>query len=260
MRLGLVQMQPRWLARDANLASAARLIGQISAEVYLLPELFPSGYTFVSPAEVVATAEPATYGPTLEAMAALARERQAWMVYGFAEVAGERFYNSANVVSPRGHELTYRKIHLFGREKLFFTPGDAPAPVWDTPWGRCGLMVCYDWLFPEIARSLALRGAELLLQPANLVLPHCPQAMITRSLENRIFSATCDRVGSETNGPVTYTFIGQSQVVNPRGEILCRLSGDREETAVVELDLGQARSKRINEANDLFADRQPALY
>lgn len=253
-------MEPRLLAREANLASATRLVSQIGADVYLLPELFPSGYTFVSPDEVVATAEPATHGPTLEKLAALARERQAWIVYGFAEAADGRFYNSANVVSPCGHELTYRKIHLFGREKLFFTPGDAPAPVWETPWGRCGLMVCYDWLFPEIARSLALRGAELLLQPANLVMPHCPQAMITRSLENRIFTATCDRVGSETNGPVTHRFIGQSQIVSPRGEILCRLSGDREETAVLEIDLDQARSKRINEANDLFADRQPELY
>lgn len=253
-------MQPRLLAREQNLAAAERLIAGIEADLYLLPELFSSGYTFVSPQEVTSLAELATDGPTLSAMAALARKRNAWIVYGFAEIAGDRCYNSANVVSPRGYELTYRKIHLFSREKLFFAPGEAPAPVWETPWGRCGLMVCFDWLFPEVARSLALRGAELLLQPANLVMPYCPQAMITRSLENRIFSATCDRVGNETNGPITHTFIGQSQAVSPRGELLCRLSGDAEETAVVNLDLSQARSKRINEANDLFGDRQPALY
>lgn len=253
-------MQPRLLAREQNLAAAARLINRIDADLFLLPELFSTGYTFVSPQEVTALAELATAGPTFSAMAALARERNAWIVYGFAEAAGDRCYNSANVVSPRGYELTYRKIHLFNREKLFFSPGDTAAPVWDTPWGRCGLMVCFDWLFPEVARSLALRGAELLLQPANLVMPFCPQAMITRSLENRIFSATCDRVGTETNGSVTYTFIGQSQVVSPRGELLCRLSGEAEETTVVNLDLAQARNKRLNEANDLFADRQPALY
>jgi predicted amidohydrolase len=132
--------------------------------------------------------------------------------------------------------------------------------VVDLPWGKVGLMICFDWYFPELARSLALRGAELLLQPANLVLPHCPQAMITRSLENRVFSATCDRVGVETNGEVRHSFIGSSQVVSPTGELLVRLSGDREEVARVEMDLARARSKAVGQHNDLFADRDPAHY
>lgn len=260
MRLALVQLQPRLLAREANLEDAVQRIEALEADLYLLPELFPSGYTFAHPSEVAAIAESAGAGPSLDALAALARRRGAWVVYGFAEAAGGRFYNSANVVSPRGLELTYRKIHLFGREKLFFSPGEAPAPVFDLPWGRAGLMICFDWYFPEVTRSLALRGAELVLQPANLVLPHCPQAMLTRSLENRVFSATCDRVGEEVNGPVRHSFIGMSQVVSPRGEILRRLSSDAPESAVIELDLAQARSKSLGEHNDLFADRQPGLY
>lgn len=261
MRLHLIQLHPRLLTVAANLEAAQRLLAASEADLHLLPELFPSGYTFISRDEVVAVAEPAGSGPSFAAMAHFARERGTTVVYGFAEAGDDgNFYNAANVVGPHGLIATYRKIHLFGREKLFFTPGAAPAPVLDLPFGRIGLMVCFDWYFPEVARSLALRGAELLLQPANLVLPNCPDAMIIRSLENRIFSATCDRVGREQNGEVVHTFIGMSQVVSPRGEILARLSRDQEESVVVELDLALARSKQVGEYNDLFGDRQAALY
>ncbi|MGH9415116.1 MAG: nitrilase-related carbon-nitrogen hydrolase, partial [Terriglobales bacterium] len=259
MKLALLQLEPRLLAREQNLASALRLMRSAPADVYVLPELFPSGYTFAAQQEVEQVAEPASDGPSLTALAAFARQHRASVAYGFAERAGGRFYNSANLVGPGGLLATYRKMHLFGREKLFFSPGEAAAPVVELAQGRVGLMICFDWYFPEVARSLALGGAELLLHPSNLVLPHCPQAMLTRSLENRVFSATCDRVGTERNGEVTHTFIGMSQVVNPMGEILVRLSREREETAVVEIDLAAARSKAVGQYNDLFADRQPQL-
>ena len=260
MRLALVQTAPRMLEPRANLESALAMMEPLAADLYLLPELCFSGYTFARQEEVAATAEPAGAGEVFMALAAFARRRNAYVCWGFPERAGERFYNSASLAGPAGHIGTYRKAHLFSRETLFFAPGDAPAPVFELPFGRVGLMICFDWYFPELARSLALRGAELLLHPANLVLPHCPQAMITRSLENRVFSATCDRVGTETNGGVTHRFIGSSQVVSPRGEILVRLGREQEEATVVEFDLTAARSKRLGEYNDLFADRKPALY
>jgi len=264
MKLAVVQLAPRLLERSANLAAALRWMepgaGQKPADLYLLPELFTSGYTFAHKDEVASCAEAADSGPALDALAGFARRHKTYVVYGFPEVDGNKFYNSANLVGPEGLISTYRKLHLFGREKLFFSPGEAAAPVVELPWGKVGLMICFDWYFPELARSLALRGAELLLQPANLVLPHCPQAMITRSLENRVFSATCDRVGVEENGPVRHAFIGSSQVVSPTGELLVRLSGDREEVAMVDIDLARARSKAVGQHNDLFADRAPAHY
>ncbi|HWG37380.1 MAG TPA: nitrilase-related carbon-nitrogen hydrolase [Terriglobales bacterium] len=261
MRLALVQLEPELLRVEANLAAALAAMQPLEADLYLLPELFPSGYTFTAAAEVERAAEPADAGPSYAAMAAFARERGAHVAYGFAERGGDRkLYNSANLVGPTGLIGTYRKIHLFGRETLFFQPGGEAAPVWELPFGRVGMMVCFDWYFPEMTRSLALRGAELVLQPANLVLPHCPQAMITRSLENRVFTATCDRVGREVNGAVEHRFIGQSQAVSPRGEVLVRLSGERAETAVVEMDLAAARSKRVGDYNDLFGQRREELY
>ena len=260
MKLGLIQIQPRMLAVEANLAAAVQLMGDAAAELYLLPELFTTGYTFADAAEAAALAEPADGGPSYKAMSAFARERHVYVAYGFAERDQGRIYNAANLIGPEGLVGTYRKIQLFAREKLFFSAGESPAPVFELPFGRVGLMICFDWYFPEVARSLALRGAELLLHPANLVLPHCPQAMITRSLENRVFSATCDRVGVEEHSGVRHEFIGSSQVVSPQGDLLIRLSRDRQEAAVVEIELEQARSKKLGEYNDLFADRQALLY
>ncbi|MGH9466622.1 MAG: nitrilase-related carbon-nitrogen hydrolase [Terriglobales bacterium] len=259
MKIALIQFAPVLLQVEQNVSTALARMGETRADVYLLPEMATSGYTFAAQEEVERCAEP-VHGPSGKAFGAFAREHDAFVVYGFPERAGGKFFNSAAIVGPQGLVTSYRKLHVFGRERLFFADGDAPAPVFDLPWGKAGLMICFDWYFPELARSLALRGAELLLHPANLVLPHCPQAMITRSLENRVFSATCDRVGTEINGEVRHDFIGSSQVVSPQGELLVRLSREREESAVVEIDLEQARSKAVGNYNDLFRDRQTAYY
>jgi predicted amidohydrolase len=122
-------------------------------------------------------------------------------------------------------------------------------------------MICFDWRFPETARTLALKGADIIAHPANLVLKHCPDAMITRCLENGIFIATADRVGQEERIPgQRLKFMGQSQVVAPSGEVLYRASLDQEEVKVVELDIASARDKRLNPNNHLFADRREDLY
>ena len=122
-------------------------------------------------------------------------------------------------------------------------------------------MICFDWRFPEITRSLALNGAEIIAHPSNLVLPHCPQAMITRCLENRVYAITANRVGNENRVPdEVLHFIGQSQVVDPDGNLLIRASDIEEEVQIVEIDPGKAREKFINSKNDIFKDRRPDLY
>ena len=122
-------------------------------------------------------------------------------------------------------------------------------------------MICFDWRFPETARTLALAGADLIAHPSNLVLPHCPQAMVTRCLENRVFAITADRTGVEerVHGHPLH-FIGQSQVVDPDGNVLYRASKNDEEVRVVEIDINKARDKSINSKNDLFEDRRHDLY
>jgi predicted amidohydrolase len=154
----------------------------------------------------------------------------------------------------------YRKVHLYNRETLFFTPGNLGFPVFDLPFGKVGMMICFDWIYPEGARSLALQGAQLIVHPSNLVLPHCPDAMVTRALENRVFTATADRVGRESRGGVELRYIGMSEIVSPRGAILARLGGEKAGTAVAEIDLALASDKQLNEFNNLATGRRPNQY
>ena len=122
-------------------------------------------------------------------------------------------------------------------------------------------MICFDWFYPEAARTLALQGADIIAHPSNLVLPHCPDSMVTRCLENRVFSVTANRIGSEARGGKDrLTFIGMSEVVSPRGHILHRASREAEDLTIVEIDPTEARTKAINSYNDLLRDRRPALY
>jgi predicted amidohydrolase len=121
-------------------------------------------------------------------------------------------------------------------------------------------MICFDWLFPESARCLSLDGALVLLHPSNLVLPFCQDAMRTRCLENRVFAVTANRCGEDARGGERLRFTGASQITGPRGEVLARAPADRECVEVVEIDLEEARDKRVTSRNDLFGSRRPAAY
>jgi predicted amidohydrolase len=165
-------------------------------------------------------------------------------------------YNSAAVFADGKHLATYRKIHLFDRENEWFLPGNEEPQVVDWKGHKIGVMVCFDWAFPEVARILALKGADIILHPANLVLPYCQNAMITRSIENRVFTATANRVGTERG----VVFSGMSQVISPKGEVLLRLQEEKLRVACVDLDLSLARDKKITKRNDVMEDRRPSIY
>ena len=187
------------------------------------------------------------------------QRRSCYVAYGFVEKT-LRLYNSASLVGPYGMMGLYRKVHLFNRETLLFSPGDLGFPVFNLPVGRIGMMICYDWIYPECARTLALKGAQLIAHPSNLVLPHCPDAIVTRSIENHIFCATADRIGTEDRGGMSFTFIGKSEIVSTQGKILERLGTEKEGVAVVDIDLQDAREKKINQYNDLLKDRRSNQY
>jgi len=230
----------------------------VDADLYVLPELFNTGYNFIDKNEAESLAE-TTSGATYQSMAGFAKKKSCYIVYGFAEKA-DCLYNSSAMLGPSGLVGMYRKIHLFDRENLFFAPGDLGFPVFDLPFGKIGMMICFDWMYPESARTLALRGAQLIAHPSNLVMPYCPDAMVTRCLENRIFAATANRIGEEARGTVTLKYIGKSEIVSYRGEILQRLGETATGVAVADVDLSLAANKRINEHNDLFNGRRPSFY
>jgi predicted amidohydrolase len=271
MRIGLLQFAPQPGAVRANLDHIARALSGVRADLMVLPELCATGYLFASRSELARLSEPVPAGPTCETMAALSRNSNTAIVWGMPELAGPRIFNSAVLVTPQGRFHTYRKAHLFVDEKDIFDPGDSPFPVFDvslpSPSGRgkgegakLGLLVCFDHFFPEAARSLALRGAQIICHPSNLVLEYALVNTITRATENRVFWILANRTGSETLGEKTLAFNGRSQIIAPDGRLLARAGPDSEETLIAEIDPAEALDKRVTPRNDLFLDRRTDLY
>ncbi len=258
MRVSVVQNDPVFGASEINIQAAIGHMESSPADLHVLPELFATGYNFLNAEEAASLAEDVT-GRTYQAIAAFCKRVNSYVVYGFAERA-DKIYNSAAVVGPQGLVGVYRKVHLYFRETLFFAPGNLGFPVFDLPFGKIGVMICFDWFYPESSRTLALKGAQLIAHPSNLVMPYCPDAMVTRCLENHVYAATADRVGSENRGGITFTYIGTSEIVSPKGEILKRLNTTSPGTAVADIDLSLSANKRLNELNDLFAGRRPEAY
>ena len=261
MKVGFYQFNPLFGEVKQNLDAVVSRLAGVEADLIVLPELFTTGYQFISKAEVQALAEPVPAGPTTQRLMEVARRQGMFLIAGLAESEGDRCYNSSVLLGPSGFLGCYRKTHLFFEETLYFVPGDTGFHVWDIGIAKVGMLICFDWFYPEAARTLALQGADILCHPSNLVLPHCPDAMITRCLENGVFSITANRVGVEQRGdksPLRY--IGQSEIVTPKGAVLSRASKDKEEMGLAEIDPRQARIKSLNSYNDLFKDRRPALY
>ena len=261
MRVGYYQNNPEFGKVAENLDRMTAKLEEAEADLLVLPELCASGYQFVSQEEVRSLAEPVPDGPTTKRLLDIAGRKRMVIVAGLPERAGSACYNSAVAVGPRGFIGCYRKTHLFFEETLYFTPGDTGFHVWDIGQAKIGVMICFDWYYPEAARTLALKGADILCHPSNLVLPNCPDSMPVRCLENRVFAVTCNRTGGEARGGKDrLTYIGNSEVVTPRGAILHRAPHDQEELCVVEIDPAEARNKSVTPYNDLLRDRREAFY
>jgi len=260
MKIGFIQFNPKFGDREGNIEKVRGLAGQTDADLLVLPELFATGYVFTSQEEANALAEEVPGGMTTEALCGIARARNTVIVAGLAEREGDHLFNSAVIVSPRGYMGTYRKIHLFSEEKLWFRPGDGGFKVFDIGACRIGVMVCFDWIFPESMRSLALMGAHIVCHPANLVLPYCQDAMKTRCLENRVFSITANRTGREKRPGKSLSFTGKSRMVAPDSTVLFTAGRSTEEVGVVDVDPLKAENKQINDYNQIFSDRRPEFY
>ncbi|RBM14789.1 hydrolase [Prauserella sp. PE36] len=262
-RVACAQLAPRLgdlaenRARTLAAIHAARLR---DAEVLVLPELASSGYVFADEAEARSVAVPAR-GPLLADWVRAAGELT--VVAGFCELGDDgALYNSAAVLDGEGVRAVYRKTHLWDRERLVFTPGELPPPVVRTKAGSLGVLICYDLEFPELPRTLALRGAELIVAPVNWPLvprphgerpPEVVQAMAA-ARTNRVFVAICDRTGTERGQRWT----AGTSIIDESGWVVAESTADT--LVVADLDLSRARDKAISERNDVLADRRPELY
>jgi len=260
MRAGFLQFRPQFGRVRRNLDTVIKALAEVSADLIVLPELAFTGYYFRDREELISLAEDPTDSATIDALTALCKDRDMHIVSGFAERRMDKVFNSAVLIGPQGLRHVYRKLHLFNEEKHCFDPGDTPLSVQQVRDARIGMMVCFDWAFPEVSRVLSLQGADIICHPSNLVLGFCQEAMLTRCLENRVFAITCNRFGSDKRPQGTLRFTGKSQIVAPAGLLLHRAHAQRQAVFVTEIDPQEARGKAITPLNDLLTDRRPEYY
>lgn len=247
-----------------KIIASIRSAADREAQLVIFPECALTGYAFNSLAEAVPFAEQPD-GPSSQAIAEACRETGAYAIVGFIEADGDKFYNAAMLVGPDGVVGSYRKVHLpFIGIDRFLTLGDRPFAVFDLPFGRVGINICYDISFPESARVLKLLGAELIALITNWPTAawRSPAFVAnTRALENHVFYAAVDRVGTERG----WQFIGRSKVIDCNGDTLAEAGPDAEELLVVSVELQEANNNHIvNVAGeyelDRVKDRRPDLY
>ncbi len=266
MKIGYLQFKPQLCEPDANIAKIRQMAGNEKREFDLLvmPELANSGYLFSSSQEAFSSSEEIPGGAFCSELKLIASQRNACIVSGICERAGDKLHNSAVLIHPNGKIDVYRKTHLFYEEKLWFAPGDTGLNVFEINGSfgtvKVGMMICFDWIFPEAARTLALIGAQIIAHPSNLVLEYCQRAMFTRAVENRVFTVTANRTGTEKNNGKELYFTGSSVIVDTKGNYLAEGSKDKEEIVIVEIDPEDALNKDITPANNILKDRRKEFY
>jgi len=262
VKVAVYQFEPQRGDKSVNLKNIAdALSGYSDVDLWILPELATTGYLFDSFEALQSRAEHIPGGITCKFVQSITHKLNCALILGLAEKQGNRVFNSAVIYDCGNYLGSYRKIHLFDREKRLFTAGKQEPPVFLIQGARIGIMICFDWFFPETARTLALKGAQLIAHPANLVLPYCPEAMITRSIENRVFTVTANRTGGERSEDGTaLTFTGSSQIIDPVGKRLGQLSATEPGVLAIEIDPTAADNKWITANNDIFKDRRTDLY
>ncbi len=256
-KIGLVQFAPKLGDAEGNVKRIKSLIEEHDVcELYVLPELANSGYRFKNKEEAKVCAETVGESRYLEELHYLALKLQAYVVTGFCEIDEDKLYNSSVLIGPEGIIGVYRKLHLFMDEKDIFEPGDLGLPVFDTQIGKIGMLVCFDWMFPEAWRVLALKGCIMIAHPSNLVLPYCQGVVPSYALVNKCFVATTNRVGEERD----LNFTGLSVLASPTGEVILKGSKAGNELLIADVDLSLSENKNITVRNNAFDDRRSDVY
>jgi len=259
-RVGFFQFRPIFGKVQHNLAKVINNLKNASADIIVLPELPFSGYYFKNRDEVKILAEEVANSSTVETLINICRERDFYLVTGFAEKSADKYFNSSLLLGPEGVVHTYRKLHLFNEEKNWFDPGDIPLQINEIRDIKIGMMICFDWIFPEVFRALSVMGADLVCHPSNLVLSYCQQTMISRCLENAVFAVTANRFGADKRPQGEIVFTGKSQIVAPKGDIVCKAPSKKEGLYIRDIDIELAKNKMMTPLNDIMKDRRQEFY
>jgi predicted amidohydrolase len=265
VRVAVAQLDPKLGEREHNLETCVAYLEEAvgaGAQLLVLPECAIPGYMFDSLEEGLEHSEEIP-GPSTETLERECARLGAYVVCGLLEREGDLLRNAAVLIGPDGLIGTYRKTHLpFLGVDRYVTPGDE-LTVWETPLGRIGVEICYDLRFPEVTRTLALKGADLIAHPTNF--PKAARLQtelitVARAAENRIFLLTSNRVGVERTGE----FCGWSQIVDPYGTRLAEADAIEETLLVADVEIEKARNKDYVIPGEyelyLFGHRRPELY
>lgn len=272
VKIAAAQYEPRIGDLQHNRAEAVRWVEAAAdrgAQLVVLPELASSGYVFATQEEAAGLSEDAGGGAIVSALTEVCSRHQMFAVSGLAERSGDRRYNSAVLVGPSGRLATYRKVHLFNHEQTWFHPGDELIVI-DLPFGRVGMMICFDIWFPEVARGLALQGAEIIAVPTNWVSSfkrtvydergYCQGDIMAMAAAaaNGAVVVCADRIGVERGVP----FLGASIIVGADGwPVAGPASAEGPELLVADVDLESVETARCRTPrNHLLSDRRPDVY
>jgi predicted amidohydrolase len=251
---------------EANLSRCLASLDEAATagcHLAVFPECALTGYMIDDAEAAHQCAEPIP-GPSTDALAEACARTGIHCVVGMLEADGDALRNTAVLLGPDGLLGRYRKSHIacIGVDR-FTAAGTEPYEVFDTPIGRIGLEICYDWRFPEISRVLALEGADIIAHPTNSPVQAREVAEFmtrARAAENAVFFITANRCGEEGGT----SFFGWSQIVDPNGRRIAE-AGPGEALVFADLDLELARAKTREPgaggyAVRLFDDRRPELY
>jgi 5-aminopentanamidase len=253
--------------KDANrykIIEHIKTVSSLGAQLVVFPECAVTGYCYESLDEAIPAAESAD-GLSAEMVSKACHAAGAYVVYGYIERDGDSFYNAARLIGPAGPIGNYRKVHLpFLGVDRFLKPGDRPFEVFDLPFGRVGINICYDASFPESARALKLLGAELILLPTNWPTGAWRTAEFlvnARANENHVNFVAVDRVGTERG----WRFIGKSKIIDFNGDTVAEAGDEAEELLIADLNVSEAaKNKIINVPGkyemDRLEDRRPEFY
>lgn len=257
LKVAQIQFNPQVGEVQQNLERVETLLNQAKdARLVILPELSNSGYNFINRNQALSLASTVQKSEYVEMLVEVAKNKNQYIVSGFHELDGNELFNSSLIVNPKGDIGTYRKIHLFMNEKQIFSRGNLGLPIFEVDGAKLGMLICFDYLFPEIWRIMALKGTDIIAHPSNLVTYKAFKVVPAQAVMNRFFIFTTNRIGSERD----VSFSGRTFAVDPEGEIISEASANNQELLFTEINPLDARNKMITLKNHVLNDRFPDLY
>jgi 5-aminopentanamidase len=244
-----------------NVQKIIDVISSTSADILVFTELATSGY-FYTDAALLDAVSLAVDAHELHAIEQAAKANNVVAVVGFPQKTPTGIYNSAVVLGADVDRTVYQKTHLFYKETLVFQPGTTGFVTVPLTALHCtiGIMICYDWRFPESARSLALKGADIIVCPSNLITNIWKSVMPARAIENKVYLAVANRYGTEQQGDESVSFNGCSAVYDYNGIVLAQSDAEGDDVLLVTLHPSETREKGFNAINNIFRDRRPDMY